>query len=531
MTRNFHFAGRSPVYAKNAMAASSHPFATYAALEILKEGGNAADAAIAAASVLSVVEPHMTGIGGDCFALIAKPDGTLHGINASGRAAQNASSEKLRMRGYTEITADSVEAITVPGALRGWEKLSNDHGSMEFGRLLQRAIGYARDGFPVSSRTAWDWKRHHDLLLRNKVTRETYLIDERPPKSGEVMAFPALANTLDTLAIKGVDAFYHGRIAEEIEELIQSAGGEITANDLAQMQATDVLPITTEYKGLTVAELPPNGQGIIALVMLELMKRFDMSDLDPLGGERFHLEMEIAKLAYSSRDYFFADPDHMAFDAKKLLETEYIDKLAERINRRSVLPRLSHQFLSPSSDTAYLSVVDKNGMAVSLINSLYQGFGSGFITPHSGVLLHCRGACFSLEKGHPNELSGGKRPLHTIIPAMALQNGVPALCFGVMGGGYQPCGHAHVLANLLEYGMDIQESIDLPRMFIDEKTLALQAEEGIPLKTIEYLEGLGHTVNRVQVPLGGGQGILINQDTCVLTGGSDPRKDGFALGY
>ncbi|WP_189436199.1 gamma-glutamyltransferase [Pseudovibrio japonicus] len=529
--RDFHAPGRSAVYAPHVMAATSHPLATNAALEILREGGTAVDAAVAAMAVHSVVEPHMTGIGGDCFALVAQPDGTLAGMNSSGRAAKNVSADKLIADGLLDITPDSIHAVTVPGALRGWEKLLKDHGRFSFDKVLKRAIGYARDGYAVLPRVAFDWKHAVDHLKRDEAASEMFLKEGRAPVDGEVMRNPQLARTLEAVANGGADAFYLGAVAEEIAAVVQSKGGYLTVEDLAAHEAVDVTPVTTDYRGITVAELPPNGQGIIALVMLELMKRFDWADLDPTGPERFHLEMEIAKLAYAGRDRFLADPEMMEFDPKDFLSSSYIDRLAKLINTDAVLPRQPEEVLSPKSDTVYLTVVDKDGLAVSLINSLYHGFGSGIATPKSGILLQNRGACFTLEEGHPNQIAGGKRPMHTIIPAMALKDGLPYMSFGVMGGGYQPCGHAHVLSNHLDYGMNVQEAIDCPRMFINEKSLSLQAETGVPFETVEALKALGHEVSIVPTPIGGGQAIMFDRINNGLIGGSDPRKDGCALGY
>nr|WP_148266065.1 gamma-glutamyltransferase [Pseudovibrio sp. FO-BEG1] len=530
--RDFHAPGRSAVYAPHAMAATSHPLATNAALEILREGGTAADAAVAAMAVYAVAEPHMTGIGGDCFAIVAQPDGTLSGMNSSGRAPKNVSADKLIADGLLDIEPHSVHAITVPGALRGWEKMLKDHGKFSFEQVLQRAIGYARDGYAVSPRAAFDWKEAVDFLKRDEGATELFLKDGRAPVAGEVMRNPQLAETLEAVAKGGADAFYHGTIAEEIAAVVQSKGGYLTAEDLVAHEAVDLTPVTTDYRGVTVAELPPNGQGIIALVMLELMKRFDWADLDPMGPERFHLQMEIAKLAYSGRDRFLADPEFMEHDPQAFLDPDYIDGLAKLIRTDAVLPRQPEDVLSPKSDTVYLSVVDENGLAVSFINSIYHGFGSGIAAPKSGVLLQNRGACFTLEADHPNQIAGGKRPMHTIIPAMALKDGLPYMSFGVMGGGYQPCGHVHVLSNHLDYGMNMQEAIDCPRMFIDEKSLSLQAETSVPTETVEALKALGHEVAIVASPIGGGQAIMFDRaNGGGLIGGSDPRKDGCALGY
>lgn len=531
MFRDFQAPGRSAVYAPRAMAATSHPLATQAALELLRDGGTAADAAVAAVAVLSVVEPHMTGIGGDCFSIVAKPDGTLSGLNASGRAAAGASAAKLRAQGLSSIATDSVHAVTVPGALRGWEALLGEHGHFGFDRVLARAIDYADRGFAVSPRTAFDWQDKVAFLARDEGSARFYLKDGKAPGPGDVMRLPALAQTLKAVAAQGAAAFYHGPIAHDMVATLSAKGSALTLDDFAAMAPLRVTPVTCQYGGIEVAELPPNGQGIIALVMLEILKRFDLKALDPLSAERFHLEMEAAKLAYSGRDRFLADPEHMRISPQDFLREDYIDRLAAMIAPNRALPRQSERMLSPKSDTVYLTVVDEAGMAVSLINSIYHGFGSGITDPETGVLFQNRGACFTLEEGHVNELAGGKRPMHTIIPAMALKDGEPYLSFGVMGGGYQPCGHAHVISNICDFQMDVQAAIDCPRLFMDEKTLALRAETHVPERTVQGLVARGHEVQRAAEPIGGAQAIQFDRQTGGLIGGSDPRKDGCALGY
>ncbi|MXN64988.1 gamma-glutamyltransferase [Stappia sp. GBMRC 2046] len=529
--RDFHAPGRSAVYAANAMAATSHPLSTTAAIETLQAGGNAVDAAVAAVAVQCVVEPQMTGIGGDCFAIIAEPDGKLHGLNGSGRAPKAASSKKLIELGESSVELTSPHAVTVPGAVRAWETMLERHGTKSLGDVLGRAIQYAREGYAVTPRVALDWSRNVEKLSADEGSKSAYLIDGKAPRTGEIMRHAPLADTLQRIAEEGSGAFYEGAVAEDIVATLRAKGGLMTLEDMAEMQVDDMTPVTGDYRGLTVAELPPNGQGFIALVMLGILEKFDLQKLDPNGTQRFHLELEAGRIAYSLRDRFLADPDFMPHDPAELLSDDHIARLAGLVDPGSRIADLPPSVLGPRSDTVYLSVVDKDGLAVSLINSVYKDFGSAITAPKSGVLLQNRGACFRLEPGHPNTIEGGKRPLHTIIPAMVLSEGRPYLSFGVMGGGYQPCGHAHVLGNITDFGMDVQEAIDAPRMFFDEKSYVLHAERYVPEATVDGLRALGHTVERVPGAIGGAQAIRIDRARGILEGGSDPRKDGMAAGY
>jgi gamma-glutamyltranspeptidase/glutathione hydrolase len=528
MPRDFQLPGRSAVHATRAMAATSHPLASLTALDMLRAGGNAVDAAIAAAAVLAVVEPQMTGIGGDCFALIARPDGTLIGLNGSGRAPAAAEAGWFVERGIRAIAGDSPHAVTVPGAVDAWERLMQDHGRLGLAQVLQPAIRYAREGVAVAPRVAWDWMRNLPKLQNDEGARMHLLVDGRPPREGEVMRFPALARTLARIAEEGRAAFYEGEVAEEIAATVQAKGGLLTAEDIAAHQAAYVTPLTTAYRGVEVVELPPANQGLTALAMLNILERFDLAALDPLGPERFHLEMEAARLAYAVRDAHLADPEHMREQPEALAGKAYAARLAAGIDPsraagRVEIPELAH------TDTVYLTVVDEDRLAVSFINSLYSGFGTGIVTPETGVTLQNRGSCFVADPAHPNCIGPGKRPLHTLIPGMACENGRPTLAFGVMGGAYQACGHAHVLGNLIDFGMDVQAAIDAPRAFYEGGRLGL--ERGVPEATAAGLRQRGHDVFRVEAPFGGGQAIRIDWERGTLVGGSDPRKDGCALGF
>jgi gamma-glutamyltranspeptidase/glutathione hydrolase len=527
MTRDFHLPGRSPVIAGDGMAATSHPLATLAAVEALRAGGTAADAAIAAVAVQCVVEPAMTGIGGDCFCLVSRPGAPVWGYNGSGRSGAGMRIEHLLASGVRTIGADSIHSVTTPGAIEAWAAILAAHGRFGLDRALAPAIRYAEQGFPVAPRVAYDWANAAPRLRRDPGAARHYLIAGEPPRTGDVVRLPALAATLKTIAAQGARAFYEGPVARDIAATVSARGGFLTAEDLAGHTGDRAEPISTNYRGLEVVELPPNGQGLTALVMLNILERFDIGTLEPVGPERFHLALEAARLAYAVRDAHIADPDHMRTPTPSLLDRAFAAKLAERINpsRRTPLPAVP----TAGGDTVYLTVVDRDRMAVSLINSLYHPFGSAVATEETGVMLHSRGACFVVEPGHPNAVGPRKRPMHTIIPALAMRDGRCELSFGVMGAHYQPMGHVQVLLNMVDYGMDVQAAIDVPRAFFEgEQTLV---ERGMPAATVEGLNARGHTVDFQPSPWGGGQIVRIDWERGVLLGGSDHRKDGCALGY
>ena len=526
MSRDFQLPGRSPVITCNGMAATSHPFATLAAVDMLRAGGTAADAAVVAAATLCVVEPHMTGIGGDCYSLVSRPGKPVWGYNGSGRAGVKASADTLRAKGMTEI-GNSIHAVTVPGALDAWEAILKAHGRFGLDRVLQAAIKYAEGGFPVAPRVAWDWDRHVSKLKADAGATKHYLFDGAAPKEGDVIRFPALAQTLKTIAAKGACAFYEGEIAEDMAATVAARGSFLSAEDFARHRGEAVTPISTRYRGLDLVEIPPNGQGIVALVMLNILENFDLKTLDPFGPERFHLVLEAARLGYAVRDTHLADAAHMRVPVADLLDKGFGKKLSRLIdmNKRAKLPNAP----TPGSDTIYLTVVDRDRMAVSFINSLYSSFGLGICTEKTGILLTNRGACFTLDANHPNVFAPDKRPMHTIIPALAMRDGRCDMSFGVMGAHYQPMGHVQIINNMLDYGMDVQQAIDCPRFFFeDEQTVV---ETGTPQATINGLKARGHTVVMAISPWGGAQTIKIDWDRGVLIGGSEPRKDGLALGY
>jgi gamma-glutamyltranspeptidase/glutathione hydrolase len=526
MTRDFQMPGRSPVIACDGMAATSHPLATLAAVDTLRAGGSAADAAVAAVATLCVVEPQSTGIGGDCYCLVSQPGKPVWGYNGSGRAGAKASDQVLRDKGMTEI-GSSIHSVTVPGALDAWEAILKTHGRFGLDRALAHAIKYAEGGFPVAARVAWDWNRQLGKLRAYAGATKHYLINGNPPKEGDVMRFPALAATLKIIAAKGARAFYEGEIADDMATTVAAAGSFLTTEDFARHRGDVVTPISTNYRGLDLVEIPPNGQGLTALVMLNILENFDLKALDPLGPDRFHLVLEAARLGFAVRDTHIADALYMRTPVADLLDKDFAKKLASLIDpkKRAKLPSAP----VPGSNTVYLSVVDRDRMAVSFINSLYSGFGLGICTEKTGIMLTNRGACFTLEPDHPNTFGAGKRPLHTIIPALTMRNGRCDMSFGVMGAHYQPMGHVQIVLNMLDYGMDVQQAIDAPRFFFEHEQTVV--ERGTPAATIEGLKARGHDVVMAPTPWGGGQTIKIDWDRGVLIGGSEPRKDGCALGY
>jgi gamma-glutamyltranspeptidase / glutathione hydrolase len=526
--RDFELPGRSVAYGENGMAATSHPLATLTALDVLRAGGNAVDAAIAAVAVQCVVEPAMTGIGGDCFVLLAPAAGGVVALNGSGRAPAAATAAHLRELGVGEI-AGTAHAVTVPGAIDAWARLLERHGTRDLAELLQPAIRCADDGFVVTPRVAWDWARDGERLLRSSGGRVSYLPDDRAPVAGQKMRFPALANTLRRIAARGPDAFYRGELAERMVAYLRSEGGLHTLDDFAAAAGEFVDPITTAYRGLEVFECPPNGQGVIALLMLNILEGFDLASLDPTGARRLHLEAETTRLAFRDRNACLADPAAVDVPLARLLDKDYAAALRCLIDPERALDALPAPLLPEHRDTVYLTVVDRDRNLVSLINSVFDSFGSGLVCAETGVLFHDRGKSFVLDPGHPNVIAPGKRPMHTIIPGLAFEGGRPTIGFGVMGGHYQPVGHAHVLTNLVDFGLDPQAALDAPRAFAQDGELRLEA--GVSQTTAQAVAELGHRVVRWGRPLGGGQMIVIDHARGVLIGGSDPRKDGLALGY
>ncbi len=515
--------------AERGAAATSHPLATLIAIDTLRAGGNAVDAAIAAAAALAVIEPAMTGIGGDCFVLIApKGRDKVIAYNGAGRAPLAASAEWFLDRGIGRIAPDSVHAVTVPGAVEAWCRLAEDHGKLGIDRLLQPAIQLAKKGFVVAPRVASDWARDADRMRPDRAARATMLPRGQAPKAGDRIALPALAKALAAIAKHGPDPFYRGWIAADMVRRLRAEGGLHRLEDFARHEGDYAAPVATTYRGAKVWECPPPGQGLTALLMLNILGTLPAGD-GPLSAERCHQQIEAGKLAYAERDRHIADPDFAKVPVKRLLSPAHARALAARIDHRRAMAAPPPAM--PHPDTTYLTVVDKDRTAVSFINSIYWGFGSARMAPKSGVLMQNRGACFVVEPGHPNCIGPGKRSLHTIIPAMVTKGGKPLISFGVMGGHYQPVGQVHVLGNMLDFGMDPQAALDCPRLFFEEG--AVTVESGIPDDLRRALLERGHAIVPADPaePLGGGQAIAIDWKRGVLIAGSEPRKDGLALGY
>lgn len=527
--RNLHFPGRAPVFTQKAMAATSHPLATETALRIMRDGGNAVDAAIATAAVLCVVEHPMTGIGGDCFALVSKPGQKPIALNASGRAPAALTAELLLERGVRQIEMQSPHAVTVPGAIDGWAMLNRDHGTMSLASLLQPAIALARDGFPVGQRVAVDWARSTQKLAANEGGRKHMLFDGRAPGIGDVVRLPALARSLEQIAAGGRDAFYEGEIAEDIVRDLRELGGVHTLEDFKAQTSSYVEPISVRYGGLDIVELPPNNHGIVVLIMLKMMEKLAPVAKNATSAERYHVMLEAARLAYMMRDTFVADPDMADVPVAHMLADRTIDELVGRIDRKARRADLGPVPQPDGTDTVYFAIVDGSGMGVSFINSLFKDFGSGIVSRNTGVVLHNRGQGFVVEPGHRNCVAPRKRPLHTLIPALAMKDGALDMVFGVMGGAFQPAGHAHVIANMLDFGMDPQEALDCPRAFFDGGKV--MAEASVPEEVRAELGRMGHDVAVPPLPWGGGQIIKVDRARNVLIGASDPRKDGCALGF
>ncbi len=488
------------------------------------------DAAIAACAVQCVVDPMQTGIGGDCFALVAPGgSGQVEGLNGSGKSPMALNADDMISAGHTRMDATNAHSITVPGAIDAWTRLHEKFGSMAFSDLLKPAIDFAEDGFVVTQRTAIDWRLGVEKLLKNKGASDIYLKDGKPPAAGTVWRLPKLAATLREIAKSGRAAFYEGRIAEQMVASLKAAGGVHDEADFINTSADFVGSISSDYQGNHIHQIPPSGQGITALIMFNILKKFDLSGLDPNGAKRLHLEAEAARLAYLARDKYVADPTQADVPLDMLLSDDFADQLCSHIDVGKAGDPTGAFAMERHRDTVYLSVVDKEGNAVSFINSVYQGFGSGIACPDTGVLFQNRGYGFVLDKNHPNCIAPGKRPLHTIIPGMVTKGDQATISFGVMGGGYQPVGHTHVLTNIWDFGMDVQEALDSPRAFYNAGVL--EVEEGIPPSVRKELTAMGYELQDTAIPLGGGQIIAIDPETGVLSAGSESRKDGCALAY
>ena len=529
---------RAPVYGLRGIVASSQPLASEAGMRILQGGGNAADAAVAVAAALNVTEPCSTGIGGDCFCLyFDSKKRIVEGLNGSGRAPSQLSLDILKNQGITEFLPPlSIHTITVPGAAAGWVDTIEKFGTMKLGEVLKPAIDLAEGGFPVAPFTALAWKRSAPLIKQGPYGEEI-LLNGEAPQEGQVMRNPTLARTFKELAEHGKSGFYEGRIANVIVELIQSRGGVMTLDDLKNHHSTFDKPISTNYRGIDIFEIPPNGQGITALIALNILEGFDISKMTHSSVEYLHLMIEAMRIAFADTRWYVADPDMVDVPIQELLSKSYAAERRKIINFSKATIDVQKGSPFASSDTVYFSVVDGEGNACSFINSNYMGFGTGLVPKGCGFTLQNRGANFTLEPGHPNVLEPNKRPYHTIIPGMATKDSELYASFGVMGGFNQPQGHVQVILNLVDFGMNPQEALNAPRFCIADGTSGgkVALEEGITVETMSNLNRMGHEI----VPTSGiartlfGRGQIITRDskTGVLCGGSSPRADGLAIAW
>ena len=537
------FATRSEVIAVNGMAATSQPLATQVALDILKGGGNAVDAAIAANAMLGLVEPTGSGIGGDLFAIVWDArSGELYGLNGSGKSPRSLTRQWFVDHGHRQVPSHGPLPVSVPGCVDAWFMLHERFGNRPMSELLAPAIRYAREGHPVAETIAHDWARNVPLLSHYPGFTEQFTLAGRAPGKGEIWKNPHLANTLEAITSGGRDVFYRGEIARIIDAYMRKNGGFLSTEDLASHHGEWVDPVSTNYRGYDVWELPPNGQGIAALQILNILEDFDLAGCGFGSGEHIHLFVEAKKLAFEDRAKFYADPDFAEIPVERLISKDYAAERRKLIDPQQVArscppgnPALDH------GDTIYLAVADRAGNMVSLIQSNYHGMGSGMTPPGLGFILQDRGEMFDLDEGRANSYAPGKRPFHTIIPAFITKDGKPWISFGVMGGAMQPQGHAQIVMNLIDFGMNLQEAGDAPRIHHDgsseptgevmESGGEINLESGFSYAAIRALMARGHRVSFSSGPYGGYQAIMKDPDSGVYYGASESRKDGHAAGY
>lgn len=542
-TKNRH-QSRSAVIAPHGIVATSQPLAAQVGLDILKAGGNAADAAIAASAMMGLVEPMSCGIGGDLFVIYwDNKTQKLYGLNASGRSPYAFSRELFKEKELTAIPEDGILSWSVPGCVDGWDQLRQRFGTMSFQKLLEPTIAYAENGFPVTEIIGGYWKRGEPLAQLYPDTAATYYPNGKAPEVGELFRNPNLAASLRAIATTGRNAFYKGPIAKQIVEYSEANGGYITMKDFEDHTSEWVEPVSTNYRGYDVWELPPNGQGIAALEMLNILEAYDLKAMGRHSPDYLHLFIESKKLAFADRAKFYADPAFNRLPVAQLISKEYAAKQRQRINpNRAATDVPAGDPMLENGDTIYLCAVDKDRNCCSLIQSNYAGFGSRLVAGKTGFVMQNRGCLFSLDPDHLNTLEPHKRPFHTIIPAFVTKDGKPWLCFGLMGGDMQPQGHVQVLVNMIDFGMDVQAAGDAGRIRhsgsqtptgkpADSTGGTVQVESSIPVDTIKALEARGHQINTASDAFGGYQAILIDQVHGTLHGATEPRKDGAAVGY
>ena len=537
------WAGRSEVIAQNGMVCTSHPLSTQAGIEILRAGGNAIDAAIAANAMEGVVEPHVNGIGGDIFAIVwDNKTKKLYGLNGSGRSPYSLTLAEFKKRGLTHIPSTGPLPVSVPGCVDGWFELHKKFGSMPMERILSHAIQYARNGFPVHDELAGSLRAIPRIYGQYPNVKEHYYPNGEVPKKGDIFKNPNLANTLEKIAKGGRDVFYKGEIARTIDAFFKKVGGYLSYNDLADHTSTWVEPVSTNYRGYDVWELPPNGQGIAALQMLNILEGYDFSKIPWGSPEHIHLFVEAKKIVFEDRAKFYSDMDFVKIPVRSLISKEYADERRKLINPDRALSRIdAGNPALKDGDTIYLTVADKDGNMVSLIQSNYRGFGSGMMADGLGFMFQDRGELYSLTDGQNNTYAPHKRPFHTIIPAFMTKDGQPIMSFGVMGGGYQPLGHVEIVMDVVDFGMNVQEAGDAPRIDHDgsseptgekmEGSGTVMLESGFPYETIRELMRKGHKVGYGLGGYGGYQCIRFDPIRKVYFGASESRKDGQAAGY
>lgn len=526
--RSFEFPSRAVSVGSNGMVATSNPQAALVGLDVLRSGGNAIDAAVAVAAMLAVVEPTQTGIGGDCFVLVKKRGLPPIALNGAGWAPRAVNADQLRESGLTSIAADNVNAVTVPGAVRAWERLLSDHGTMSLASLFEPAISAAEQGYLVTERLARDWARSADKVSATLEAKEIFMPGRQSPLLGDRRANPKLGSALRSIARDGANAFYEGWIAEDIVSSLQRLGGVMSLDDLAEYAPEYVQPISAEYRGHRLWECPPSGQGIVALQIASMLNTFDLSAYGALSTERFHLQAEASRIAYAERDAFRCDPKFLPVSVEQWLSEQRVRQWTAQINPDRRNEHVRPIPLPEHKDTVFISVADADGTVVAFINSLFDDFGSGLVAGDSGVLMHNRGCGFSLEAGHFNEIAGRKRPMHTIIPALLTKDGEAVMSFGVTGGHFQPAGQLQVLSNIVDYGMSVQQAIDYPRMLARGDTFEM--ERTVPESVWEGLRAKGHAPTAAVNPLGTCHAIWVDHARGVFLGGSDGRRDGMAIG-
>ncbi len=527
-------AQRSVVMGRRGMAASSQPLATQAGLRVLQAGGNAVDAAVAMLATLSVVEPHSVGLGGDAFALIwLARERRLLGLNGSGRAPRRAERHWFIERGLETVPERGILSVTVPGALHAWQEALSRCGTMSLGELLQEALYHAGEGFPVTEVIAGEWANATQVLNRDPEAARVFLPKGRAPRPSEVFANPELAKTLQTVSREGIGAFYQGEVGEAIASCSQRKGGLLCLEDLSEHRSTWVEPVSTNYRGYTLWELPPNGQGIVALEMLNILEGYDISSLEHNGPDHIHLLVEAKKAAFWDRDTWISDPEKERVPVEWLISKEHASRIRSRITMAHASSSWNEMAFQNTSETVYVSAVDGQGNAASFISSIFMHFGSGVVAEGTGIVLQNRASAFTLDSGHPNCIAPCKRPMHTIIPGMLFKEGEFLMSFGVMGGDMQPQGHVQFLSNLIDFGMNLQEALDAPRVR-HKGGMEVYLEEGIPERVHLELQARGHQILEAETPVnevGGGQAIYRDPLSGVILGASDRRKDGCAIGY